>query len=50
MEDTLTLARGVPVEHNEQLVARAAELGRVAQREPMTPDEARELLQVRPAA
>ena len=49
MEDTLTLARGVPVEHNEQLVARAAELGRVAQREPMTPDEARDLLQVRPA-
>jgi 3-keto-5-aminohexanoate cleavage enzyme len=50
MEDTLTLARGVPVEHNDQLVARAAELGRVVQREPMTPDEARELLQVRPAA
>ncbi len=50
MEDTLTLARGVPVEHNEQLVARAAELGRVAQRRPMTPDEAREQLQIRPAA
>jgi 3-keto-5-aminohexanoate cleavage enzyme len=50
MEDTLTLARGVPVEHNDQLVARAAELGRVVQREPMTPDDARELLQVRPAA
>jgi uncharacterized protein (DUF849 family) len=49
MEDTLTLARGVPVEHNEQLVARAAELGRVVQREPMTPAEARELLQVRAA-
>ena len=47
MEDTLTLARGVPVEHNDQLVARAAELGRLAQREPMTPDEARDLLQVR---
>jgi 3-keto-5-aminohexanoate cleavage enzyme len=50
MEDTLTLARGVPVEHNEQLVARAAELGRLAQRAPMTPAEARELLQVRPGA
>jgi 3-keto-5-aminohexanoate cleavage enzyme len=49
MEDTLTLARGVPVEHNEQLVARAAELGRLARREPMTPAEARELLQVRAA-
>jgi uncharacterized protein (DUF849 family) len=48
MEDTLTLAPGVPVEHNEQLVARAAELGRLARREPMTPTEARELLQVRP--
>ncbi|ROR92553.1 3-keto-5-aminohexanoate cleavage protein [Nocardioides aurantiacus] len=48
MEDTLTLARGVPVEHNDQLVARAVELGRLAQREPMTPDEARALLGVRP--
>lgn len=48
MEDTLTLARGVPVEHNEQLVARAVELGRLAQREPMTPAEARELLGTRP--
>jgi uncharacterized protein (DUF849 family) len=47
MEDVLTLARGVPVEHNEQLVARAAEMGRIAQREPMTPDEARNLLNVR---
>jgi uncharacterized protein (DUF849 family) len=44
MEDVLTLAKGVPVEHNEQLVSRAAELGRVAQRTPMTPDEARTLL------
>jgi uncharacterized protein (DUF849 family) len=47
MEDVLTLAKGVPVEHNEQLVSRAAELGRIAQRTPMTPDEARELLQVK---
>ena len=44
MEDVLTLAKGVPVEHNEQLVARAAELGRIAQRKPMTPGEARTLL------
>ena len=44
MEDVLTLSRGVPVEHNEQLVSRAAELGRVAQRTPMSPDEARALL------
>ncbi len=37
MEDVLTLARGVPVEHNDQLVQRAADLGRLVQREPMTP-------------
>jgi 3-keto-5-aminohexanoate cleavage enzyme len=48
MEDVLTLAKGVPVEHNEQLVTRAVELGRLAQREPMTPEEARALLGVRP--
>jgi uncharacterized protein (DUF849 family) len=48
MEDVLTLAKGVPVEHNEQLVDRAAQLGRLAQRTPMSPAEARELLQVRP--
>ncbi len=47
MEDTLTLAKGVPVEHNDQLVSRAVELGRLAQRTPMTPDEARALLGVR---
>ena len=47
MEDVLTLARGVPVEHNEQLVSRAAEAGRIAQRTPMTPDEARELLAIK---
>ncbi|MGZ4597711.1 MAG: 3-keto-5-aminohexanoate cleavage protein [Actinomycetes bacterium] len=47
MEDVLTLAKGVPVEHNEQLVSRVVELGRIAQREPMTPDEARDLLQVK---
>ncbi len=48
MEDVLTLAKGVPVEHNEQLVSRAVELGRLAQREPMTPAEARALLNTRP--
>ncbi|HET7355488.1 MAG TPA: 3-keto-5-aminohexanoate cleavage protein [Nocardioidaceae bacterium] len=48
MEDVLTLARGVPVEHNEQLVSRAAELGRLAQRTPMTADEARDLLAIKP--
>ena len=44
MEDVLTLSKGLPVEHNEQLVTRAAELGRIAQRTAMTPVEARTLL------
>ena len=37
MEDVLTIAAGVPVESNRQLVERAVELGRLAQRTPMTP-------------
>ena len=44
MEDVLTLARGVPVEDNAQLVERAVAMGSLAQRRPMTPAEARELL------
>jgi 3-keto-5-aminohexanoate cleavage enzyme len=44
MEDVLTLARGVPVEHNEQLVSRVVELGGLAQRTPMSTGEARSLL------
>ncbi len=47
MEDVLTLAKGVPVEHNEQLVERVVRLGAIAQRTPMTPAEARELLQTK---
>ena len=47
MEDVLTLAKGVPVEHNDQLVSRVVELGRIAQRTPMTTAEARELLGVK---
>lgn len=47
MEDVLTLAKGVPVEHNEQLVSRAVELGHLAQRVPMTPAEARDLLRIK---
>ena len=47
MEDVLTMARGVPVEHNRQLVERAVRLGDLAQRRPMTTAEARELLGVR---
>jgi uncharacterized protein (DUF849 family) len=44
MEDVLTLSRGVPVESNAQLVERAVAMGALAQRHPMTPTEARELL------
>jgi uncharacterized protein (DUF849 family) len=44
MEDVLTISRGVPVESNRQLVDRAVDAGRVAQRTPMTPAEARALL------
>ena len=47
MEDVLTLAKGVPVEHNEQLVERVVRLGEIVQRTPMTPAEARDLLQVK---
>jgi uncharacterized protein (DUF849 family) len=47
MEDTLTYAPGEPVRDNAQLVARAAGLARIAQRPPMTTDEARALLGIR---
>jgi 3-keto-5-aminohexanoate cleavage enzyme len=47
MEDVLTISRGVPVESNAQLVRRAVEAGALAQREPMGPAAARELLGVR---
>ena len=50
MEDVLTLSRGVPVESNAQLVQRAVELGRLAQRTPMTTSEARSLLGTAPVA
>ena len=49
MEDVLTLARGVPVEHNRQLVERVVSLARIAQRTPMTPAEARAFLGIRAA-
>ena len=44
MEDTLTYAPGEPVRDNAQLVARAAGLARIAQRPPLAPAQARELL------
>ena len=47
MEDTLTLAKGHPVTHNAELVERAAALATLAQRPPMSPDEARDLLNIK---
>ena len=47
MEDTITYRKGQPVESNAQLVARAAGFARLADRPPMTADQARELLGVR---
>ncbi|MFB9442489.1 3-keto-5-aminohexanoate cleavage protein [Dactylosporangium vinaceum] len=44
MEDTVTYAKGQPVESNAQLVARATGFARLAQRPPMTPADARTLL------
>lgn len=46
MEDVLTLAKGQPVRHNAELVERAATLAAVAQRPPMSPGQARALLQI----
>jgi len=50
MEDTISYARGERVKDNAQLVARASGVARIAQRPPLTPDEARALLGVRRAA
>ena len=47
MEDTLTFARGRPVARNAELVERAAELARLAQRPPMSPAGARAFLGIR---
>ncbi|WP_433213952.1 3-keto-5-aminohexanoate cleavage protein [Dactylosporangium sp. CS-047395] len=44
LEDTVTYAKGQPVESNAQLVARASGFARLAQRPPMTAGQARELL------
>jgi uncharacterized protein (DUF849 family) len=47
MEDTVSFGKGQPVENNAQLVRRAAELATLAQRPPMTTEEARALLNVK---
>ncbi len=46
MEDTISYARGERVKDNAQLVARASGLARIAQRPPISPDDARVLLGV----
>ncbi len=47
MEDNLMMARGQQVQHNAELVERAAGLATTMQRPPMTTAEARELLAVK---
>lgn len=46
MEDTVTYAKGQPVESNMQLVARAVGFAQLAQRPPLAAGQARELLGV----
>ena len=46
MEDTITYAKGQPVDSNMQLVARAVGFAQLAQRPPLTPSRARSLLGV----
>lgn len=48
MEDNLVYARGQAVEHNDELVARAAALATIMQRPPMSTADARQLLGVKP--
>lgn len=48
MEDTLTFAARRPVRDNAELVERASKLAKIAQRSPLSVDEARSLLAVRP--
>jgi uncharacterized protein (DUF849 family) len=47
MEDNLVYARGRAVQHNDELVARGAELATLMQRPPLTTTEAREMLGVK---
>ena len=44
MEDVLTISKGVPVDSNAQLVERAIEAGRLAQRTPASTADARAML------
>jgi 3-keto-5-aminohexanoate cleavage enzyme len=48
MEDNLNFAKGQPVQSNDELVSRAADLARLMQRPPLTTDQARALLGTKP--
>ena len=47
MEDNLIYAKGQPVQRNDELVSRAADLARLMQRPPLTTDDARVLLGIK---
>jgi uncharacterized protein (DUF849 family) len=47
MEDNLNYAKGQPVQRNDELVSRAADLARLMQRAPLTTAEAREMLSIK---
>jgi 3-keto-5-aminohexanoate cleavage enzyme len=47
MEDTLTYAKGQPVQRNDELVSRVADLARLMQRPPLTTDQARAVLSIK---
>jgi uncharacterized protein (DUF849 family) len=47
MEDNLTYAKGRPVQRNDELVSRAADLARLMQRPPLTTTQARAVLSVK---
>jgi uncharacterized protein (DUF849 family) len=47
MEDNLVFAKGQPVQRNDELVSRAADLARLMQRPPLTTDEVRTLLSIK---
>ena len=47
MEDNVVFARGHVVAHNDELVARAADLAQLMQRPALTTAQARELLAIK---
>jgi 3-keto-5-aminohexanoate cleavage enzyme len=48
MEDNLIYAKGQPVQRNDELVSRAADLARLMQRPPLTTNQTRALLAIKP--